>query len=247
VAAINTTLTPELILKLTVPPFEYNLRVSPRARHVRLRVNPYAGLEVTIPKRFPKHQIQNILLQNESWISKQLIKHNHSLQTIAPPDSVALCCMEQDFSIVYQRSTKTRLMENDSSLLIVQDSPAQAIKLLRQWIRQKAQHILIPQLNGIADEFGFSFTKTIIRSQKSRWGSCSSSGTISLNDQLLFMPAQTVRYLMIHELCHTRFMNHSRHFWQLVEDCCPNHIEHEKILDRGRETVPVWFLKSLYQ
>ena len=63
----------------------------------------------------------------------------------------------------------------------------------------------------------------------------------------MFLPADTVRYLMIHELCHTHHLNHSRAFWQLVERCCPDYRTHEQVLNRGRDLVPDWFLFSLYQ
>jgi len=226
---------------------EYSLKVSTRAQHVRLRVNPYRGLEITIPKRFPKKQIPSILQQHETWITRQLQKLQHNLQQAELPTSIELSCIDQTFSIRYQHASKTRLMESSHQLVIRHDSELQAIKRLRQWVRDQARDMLTPQLEKIADEFGFTFEKAIFRSQKSRWGSCSSSGTISLNDQLVFMPQAAVRYLMIHELCHTRHMNHSRQFWQLVNRCCPQYEKYEQFLNHGRDRVPGWFLKSLYQ
>jgi predicted metal-dependent hydrolase len=85
-----------------------------------------------------------------------------------------------------------------------------------------------------------------IRSQKTRWGSCSIRGNISLNDQLLFMPAKTVEYLMIHELCHTRHLNHSTAFWSLVEHHCADYRNHEQLLGKSRNHIPDWFLLDLY-
>lgn len=229
------------------PSFSYSLRVSSRARHVRIAIKPYLGLEVVIPKRFPQKKIPRILQQHEEWITRQLEKHQHSLQPVDLPDCIQLSLTAEDVQISYQTDLTPRLIEQAGMLRVRHQSNDQATQLLRNWIRNRAKQLLPPMMTQIAAEFGFEFNKTSIRSQKSRWGSCSSSGAISLNDQLLFMPEETVRYLMIHELCHTRHMNHSTKFWKLVASCCADYKRHDKILSRGREKVPAWFSASLYQ
>jgi len=227
-------------------PFNYSLRVSARARHVRLAVKPYQGLEIVIPKRFPKKKIPRILQQHEAWIIKQLEKHQSSLQDNPLPHDITLQLTNTTFPITYSLGSKPALIETNYELSVCYQSKDQAIKLLRNWLRAKAKEILPPMLSQIAIEFNFKYSKTSIRSQKSRWGSCSSSGTISLNDQLLFMPAVSVRYLMIHELCHTRHMNHSCRFWKLVESYCPDYRQYDRTLSQGREKVPAWFSQSLF-
>lgn len=226
--------------------FKYSLKVSARARYVRLAIKPYQGLEVVIPKRFPRKQIPRILQQHEAWITTQLQKHQHSMQPARLPEKIQIALTEQDFIAQYFSSSRRKLREQDDRLKIHHSDDQQAVELLRGWVRLKAKQVLAPKLKEIASEFGFNYKKCIIRSQKSRWGSCSSSGTISLNDQLLFLPAQTVRYLMIHELCHTRHMNHSRQFWQLVENCCHDYKDHEQVLSERKDRVPDWFLQNLY-
>ncbi|MBT3203214.1 MAG: M48 family metallopeptidase [Gammaproteobacteria bacterium] len=226
--------------------FDYSLRVSARARHVRLAVKPFQGLEVVIPKRFPKKKIPHILQQHEAWITRQLEKHQHSLQETTLPDSIFITLTDEHYTIQYKSSGQPQLIQQDYLLILSCLNDEQGIQLLRNWIRNKAWEVLSPKLEQLASELGFTFSKTSIRSQKSRWGSCSSSGTISLNDQLLFMPAETVRYLMVHELCHTRHMNHSPHFWHLVESHCANFKQLDKGLSKGRTHVPDWFSRSLF-
>jgi len=226
--------------------FDYSLRVSARARHVRLAIKPFKGLEVVIPKRFPKKKIPLILQQHEAWITKQLEKHQSSLQPVAIPGSIDITLTNTTYRIQIENADRVKLVEQDKYLILLCHTDEQAIQLLRNWIRIKAREILTPKLQSLASEFDFTFNKTSIRSQKSRWGSCSSSGTISLNDQLLFMPEETVQYLMIHELCHTRHMNHSARFWRLVESHCADFKQQDKNLSGGREFVPAWFTQSLY-
>lgn len=214
---------------------------------MRLAVKPYQGLEVVIPRKFPRKKIPFILQQHEAWIIDQLAKHQHSLQPVELPQKIILSLLDTCFLVEYSSSDTGRLIETGNTLKIQYRDDLQAIELLRNWIRSRAKQILPPMLSQIAGEFAFEYIKTTIRSQKSRWGSCSSSGTISLNDQLLFMPPETVRYLMIHELCHTRFMNHSADFWSLVDSCCDNYQQHDRNLSKGREKVPDWFTASLFK
>ena len=214
-------------------------------------VKPFVGLEVVIPRNFPRKQIPRILQQHEGWIIKQLDKHRHTFQTCALPETIQLSLTGEHIALAY-----TRLSDNGAKpswrfeqgvLMISHHQHQDAIQQLRHWLRAKARQHLPAMLSEIAQQYDFRFTKTSIRSQKSRWGSCSSKGTISLNDQLLFMPQASVRYLMIHELCHTRHMNHSASFWQLVESCCTDYRQHEMNLNKPSQWVPEWFTQSLHQ
>ena len=80
----------------------------------------------------------------------------------------------------------------------------------------------------------------ILRRQRTRWGSCSAAGTISLNVCLMFQRPEVVRYLMVHELCHRRHMNHSDRFWQLVESFEPGWRALDAELLKGWRHVPGW-------
>lgn len=231
-------------------PFDYSIRTSKRVRSARIVIKPYQGLEVVIPPRFPKKQIPRILQQHEDWITKQLEKHANCFQPPMLPDALSIRMTDQNYAIEYRQNDQTthkpRIHTELTTLTVNYQTQEQAIESLRHWVRSQAIELLTPALKNVKEEFGFDYKRVSIRSQKSRWGSCSNSGTISLNDQLLFMPKETVRYLMIHELCHTRHMNHSNKFWQLVEQCCPEFKQHELNLMRGREIVPDWFQHSLH-
>lgn len=209
-------------------------------------MKPFVGLEIVVPKNFPTRQIPRILQQHDAWITRQLQKHHSVIDASHPPEQIELRFLDQLIQVHYREGARPGFRQSGATLTIQHSEPGQVLTPLRHWLREQARQTLTPALQGVAEEFGFRFKRVSIRSQKSRWGSCSSSGTISLNDQLMFMPAQTVRYLMIHELCHTRHMNHSAEFWRLVASCCSDFRQHEQVLAKGREWIPAWFLKSLY-
>ena len=111
---------------------------------------------------------------------------------------------------------------------------------LRRWLMERAREVLAPALEECALELGFQFERTLIRRQRTRWGSCSTRGTISLNCCLLFQRPPVVRYLLIHELVHTVHMNHSRRFWQRVARHCPQYESLDRELLDGWRRVPSW-------
>jgi predicted metal-dependent hydrolase len=99
-------------------------------------------------------------------------------------------------------------------------------------LRDRARHELPPQLLTLAAQLGLDVRRVTIRNQRSRWGSCSSTGHISLNFRLLLMPPEVREYILIHELMHMRQPNHSIRFWRLVEAACPGFRDAERWLKK---------------
>jgi hypothetical protein len=115
---------------------------------------------------------------------------------------------------------------------------------LQRWVIDRAHAVLVAWIEGLARETGLSFSRVQVRRQRTRWGSCSPGGTISLNCCLLFQSAAVVRYLLLHELCHIRHMNHSRRFWRLVARHEPNYRALDRVLTQGWRNVPAWMWES---
>ena len=92
---------------------------------------------------------------------------------------------------------------------------------------------------------GGNYTSITIRDQKTRWGSCSSSGTLSFNYRLIFAPPAILDYVVVHELCHLTHMNHSRDFWNMVESVLPDYKERRQWLkEHGQELNLLTFLEK---
>lgn len=230
---------------------QWRLRISRRARYARLRIQPFGGLEVVIPTRFPRHQVAGLVAEHADWVRQQLARQARLRAEIRLPSTLSLAFDNSVIPIRYQNSGLPWQAElfhdsNDEYIEIRAEQQRQAIRELRGWIRQRAQLLLPPLLEQISRRIGLDYSRLRIRSQKTRWGSCSSRGNISLNDQLLFLSRDTVEYLMVHELCHRRHLNHSRAFWKLVESHCPDYRAHDTLLGRSRNLVPDWFLLDLY-
>ena len=100
--------------------------------------------------------------------------------------------------------------------------------------RQSARRLIIARLSELAEKYGFSYNKAFVRSQKTRWGSCSHKNNINLNVNLARLPEHLMDYAIIHELVHTRIKNHSREFWVEIEKYIQNARQVDKELDDYR-------------
>jgi len=104
-------------------------------------------------------------------------------------------------------------------------------------LRARAAAELPPQLLALAARHGLTVARVTIRNQRSRWGSCSSRGHITLNYRLLLMPPEVREYILIHELMHLKQANHSIRFWRAVEAACPGFREAERWLKKHGSTL----------
>lgn len=102
--------------------------------------------------------------------------------------------------------------------------------ILEKYLKDFAKKKIIERTVSLSKKYDFEFNKIAVRDQSSRWGSCSSLKNLNFNWRLIFAPSQVMEYVIIHELCHTVQMNHSRKFWELVESKMPNWREYRNWL-----------------
>ena len=224
----------------------WTVRVSGRARRLSVRVYPGGRVEVVVPPGASPAAVQKFIGTHRQWIHRRV----EDLSTAAAidesrPASIKLPAIGRHYGVEYEHAGEdsARVRVAGENLLAVSGplhNDRATAALLREWLADLAYHQLGAQLAKVAEEFGFSYARAQVRRQRTRWGSCSASGTISLNVCLLFLRPQVVRYLLVHELCHTRHMNHSAKFWALVESFEPDYRALDQELLRGWQSVPGW-------
>ena len=111
---------------------------------------------------------------------------------------------------------------------------------LRERLRREAEEMLLPRLEGYAAMHGFYYAAVRFRFQRTRWGSCSAKGNINLNVGLVFLPEPLIRYVLLHELCHTVALDHSERFWKALFAVEADALILDKQLRRGQRFVPEW-------
>lgn len=111
----------------------------------------------------------------------------------------------------------------------VREAPPFSQEEIERLTRQ-AVAVMPDRVSALARRIGVSYGRVTVRHQVSRWGSCSSTGNLSFNCLLMLAPAEVMDYVIIHELCHRRHMDHSPAFWSLVEQYCPDYKKHRRWL-----------------
>jgi predicted metal-dependent hydrolase len=247
-AATARTMSNQLQLFESSPQKDaWSVRISRRARRLSVRVYPGGRVEVVVPPGASANAVHRFVHSHREWIDQRVA----DLSCAAPaqaqrPDTIKLKALNKSFRVDYrptaERSVTLHKIRGEDRLVLVGavDSQQTVWEALRRWLMELARVELGPQLAAAARLGGFAFKRVQIRRQRTRWGSCSATGTISLNVCLLFQEPAVVNYLYIHELCHTKHMNHSHRFWSLVEQHEPQYKRLDRELSRGWQNVPGW-------
>jgi predicted metal-dependent hydrolase len=171
---------------------------------------------------------EQILHEFKDWIIK------HSSKIIITPKqhitNIDLRAINQIWQINYIKTASSQLRgisckgisHNTLTLYGAIDDIERTHLWLQKWLKQRAKEILIPWLQQLSVQHNLPFNKVSIRGQQTLWGSCSPEHDISLNYKLLFLSNEKVTHILLHELCHTKHLNHSQRFWALLSKLDPN-------------------------
>jgi predicted metal-dependent hydrolase len=223
------------------------IRVSARARRLAIRVFPDARVEVVVPPRTRPREVERFITAHREWIDSRRAAalRNRPVPQPFPPAAIEFRVSAERWQLHLAGGTGgIRLVESgpDARLLRATGAYANAElrAALRTWLLRAARNRLTSRVAALAASTGVAYSQVSIRRQRSRWGSCSARGTISLNCCLLFQRPDVVDYLIVHELMHVKHMNHSARFWQAVERHCADWRALDRELVQGWRHVPRW-------
>jgi len=239
-----TLFQPDLVL-------DYTIRESRRAKTVRLNMTPQDGLVVVIPAGYNRKRIAAIIEEKRDWITRARLWADEQQRLLAArpllavPATIDFRAVGQSWRVEPRPTASKRVTarEHAGGRLVLSGPTGDigaGLDALGRWTGRRARLHLTPWLEDLGRSHGFAFGKTIIGNQSSCWGSCSPKMTISLNRKLLFLPEHLVRYVLIHELCHTVHLNHSKRFWARVGRLEPDWKELRRQLCESWQLVPGW-------
>lgn len=221
----------------------YEMVQSSRAKIIRLKISPAGEVKVVVPYRINNKKAHDFVKEKKAWIDKVLKEiRSTPIPEIVVPTVLNLQAISQSWRVDYLPTGYEGVMLTpETGNLLVEglvDDKHLVFNVLEKWLKIKAKQIFPEILDDIATAHGFVYNRVTIRGQKTRWGSCSSKQNINLNYKLLFFPEAVMRYVFIHELCHTQEMNHSRQFWALVEQCDADYQQHRLVLKDTAGVIP---------
>jgi predicted metal-dependent hydrolase len=210
---------------------QYTVAYQRNRKTIKIKLASPTLIEITAPTGFSRQSIEEMLAAKNTWLVKQLDKlsalaanpinkklaHGAQILYLGKPKTLHLTSSGKKTSVTLQAGTITVQLSETSPL------PLSAV--LFEWYAKNAGNTLAEKTRYWAKLIGVQPIRVTIRDQKTRWGSCSTRGSINYNWRIIMAPVEIIDYLVVHELCHLRHPNHSANFWQLVGQFIPDYKE----------------------
>lgn len=206
--------------------------IRKRVKNFTLRMRNDGTALCTMPMRVSLEQAEKFVETHLTWLEKQRKK----LARLAER-RVSL----QENEVMFRGITYTFIPNNDLGTITLFDHEQKVIRTSKdlsddehreEWYMEQAFRTIPLRVRYYAEKFGFIYKNITIRNQKTKWGSCSAQKNLNFNYKLIKMPDYVLDYIVIHELVHTQFLDHSEKFWNRVEECCPDYKKAELYLRR---------------
>ncbi len=218
---------------------EYSIRRSDRARRARIQVTA-DGVEVVVPRRLPMREVEPFIAEKRPWIERTLRKIREAeLERPAAEldDGGQVPYLGQTLLLrvkVEPGRARSHVARRGDVLVVKAASggPGAVADALEAWYRRQARLEVQARLDAACARARTRYSGLSIRSQRTRWASCSSSGAMSFNWRLLLAPEEVLDYVVEHEVCHLTVHDHSRRFWAMLAARVPDYREHERWLKR---------------
>lgn len=207
-------------------------------KSISIIIHPDGNVVVRAPYRATKKQISDVLNKRKDWIQK----HLNTFDKLGPAysqrrfaDGEKHLFMGKEYILRINQEQVNSVTKNEQSIYINCTNDELVKPLMEQWYKEKANElmpeVIMPVITKFENTYHKSPAKVTLKNMKSRWGSCSSKGNISMNTKLIKSPVICIEYVMAHELCHLIEMNHSKNYYALLNEFMPDWKERKKKLD----------------
>lgn len=222
----------------------YVVRESRRAERLSLRIRDGFGVEVVLPLHASDASVEPLLYRNARWILRTLDRLAHQSAAGADPafasgSRLAIMGVERTLKVMREdrRRSSVQLTEEEIVIRLPLIGHDDLRPLLRRQLMARAADWIPRRVDELNAPWGLPVRGVTVRNQRTRWGSCSRMGKISLNWRLVILPPFVADYLIYHELAHIEHLNHSGRYWGFVRRMCPEFREAERWLRRNGRSI----------
>lgn len=214
----------------------FKMRANYRIRRTRLVVTPEEGLVVETPHAPTRQKALDVIHKKSTWVLdalKSVEKKQETAQHVKKAKESILIFGKEKLIKIKQNQSRNFTLETANHIYVGFNTPRvknqQVRERLSEWLKERAKKYIPLRVKHV-NQGRFKYKKVIIKDHKTLWGSCSSEGNLNFNWRLIMAPQEVSDYIFIHELCHTRHLNHSNRYWKLVETVMPHYTTPEKWL-----------------
>ncbi len=189
-------------------------------KNIRLKIDKDGLVRVSLPWYIPKTEAKKILIKNTKWLEKNFTLLNNQKNEyfyLGSKIKITEIVDSKYLSIEYKFDNGVFYIRSNGNLKIDRK------EIYHHWLRKEAKKYIPKETQKIASKYNFKYNKISIKNMTSRWGSCSTKKNLSFNLKLMYFKPKIIEYVIVHELCHLKEMNHSKNFWLLVEDIIPDY------------------------
>ena len=211
--------------------FPYIIKNSSRAKGLRIVINSRGEVVLTKPKFVPNFIAKQFLLSKQKWVLDSLDKI--SQKSISKDQIFYRGKLYQlDF-----KQGKSKIIIKHPKIFIYSPEKNIGLRQLTYFLKKQAEIKILDSLVKNSQRMQLEYRQVRFRDQKTRWGSCSSQKNLNFNWRLIMSPPEVLDYVVIHELAHLKHHDHSKAFWQLVENFDPDYREHRRWLNRNQQNL----------
>ncbi len=211
-------------------------------KNLRIAVDADQQVKITAPLRASDSYISEVIKEKTPWIIKTITKLQKRQVLPLPCKYISGekgSYLGKNYTLNIVTGKNGHVSLSDGELLVhVKTSDADSVKrAVDKWYREQAEKVFREYIDkGLDVISGHDLLDPMlkIRNMKNRWGSCTRSGIITLNLRLIYLPETCIEYIIMHELCHLRYLNHSRLFYAFLDSCMPDWKQRKRILEGYR-------------
>ena len=217
--------------------------IKSRRRSMALEVNEKAQLVVRVPFRVGGAEIRSLLHKNNDWIIQKMSVAKRKVQDIKHQqffEGEDIIFLGKEYLLHLQKEKIIRgLCFSNNEFFLNSDDVDMGAVYLEKWYKEQAKHICSELAHDLSKQMGVVFKKIKINGPKHRWGSCSRSGNINISFRIMMAPLSIIKYVVVHELSHLIYMNHSKSFWRNVEKYSPDYKLSSQWLKKNGHTLTI--------
>lgn len=199
-------------------------------KHARLRVHEDGTVQLFVPSQFTDEEVAKVIEMKANWIASKQQYFKHRGKILLRRNELLL--FGNRYTYYYSTQYVNKVVVNHESRTIQARRNLLDITVQDKWLKGVAEEYIRPRVAMLSEKLMLSYNRLYMRSQKSKWGSCSTNKNISINWRIIKAPVFVIDYVIVHELCHTLIMNHSVKYKTLLNAHYPKCEEAQAWLEK---------------